>query len=111
MTKTITAPASSSSQFSQQDGQPTVTNSTDVRDDQPAALSGVSAPSIWVRPGKRSKFPFGSLLVGQSIVVRAVNRETLDRAIDSWRKRKNIDLGRIPVVGDFVDEHLVFRRG
>ena len=73
--------------------------------------SGVPLPSHWERSGKHAKFPFGELAVGQSIVIRGVNLEHLDRVIDSWRKRKNIDMGRVPIFGSTDYEFRVFRRG
>ena len=73
--------------------------------------SDVPMPTHWERSSKSAKFPFGDLAVGQSIVIRGVNLENLDRVIDSWRKRKNIDLIRFPIFRDVMDEFRVTRRG
>ncbi len=73
--------------------------------------SGVPLPSHWERSSKHEKFPFGELAVGQSIVIRGVNQDHLDRVIDSWRKRKSIDMGRVRIHGSALDEFRVFRRG
>lgn len=70
----------------------------------------VATPAVWERRSKHSRFPFGKLDVGQSIVIRGVDAANLDRVLDAWRKRKNIDMGRVFVHGSEYYECRVFRR-